>query len=288
MDNRGNEISRYSYEIRTRHLVKANKLKEMFRESVMFSRPGPFEGAKILKTKDGIIALLVYLFTSVMYSLLLLNLKITGDMNFAGDFWIYALIALFTLPLNMSFAYTAPLENSLNFALKKYISYLVYMILIFILMLMLIIIMIVLAIIGLCLGLAVGILLIFYVLYRIFLAPGLIALTNKSPLTCIMESIELTKNWEGFGFFIVYIIVMGIIQFLSKYLLSLALRGNTYTLIIMIPLNIPTFIIAVSITLFAASFRKYMPFKPDTPTSATDITSGESDEDTAHFDENYP
>ena len=257
MDNSGWE--RYNAVLPHSPPKKINKVKKIFRNDVLFSRPGLFVGTKVLKTKDGIIALIVYLFTGWLTTSLLLNfIDITKGLALGRNFLILLFISIFVSPIAMTFAYTAPLKNALILGLKKYPAYLAYNILILLITLALVGLMIGLTIIGLCLGLAIGLAILFYIIYRIFLAPGIIALGNKSPIDAIGESVELTRGWEGIWFFVGYFIVLFIVSYPDKYLMEMVFNGHFEALIIVLLLNIPLFIISVSITLLVASFKKYM------------------------------
>jgi len=236
---------------------KFNKIKDVFKNDILYTHPHPFIGVKVLKTKDGLVAMLIYMFTSFVSSLMFFGVNFNGGISFHENFWIYVLIGILLVPMGMSFGYTAPLKKALNIGARKYPLYLAYYLIVLLIILILLGVMVVLTLIGLCLGLAIGVIFLFYVIYRIFLTPGVIALTNQPLLDCIDQSIQLTKGWEPGGLFIVYLIVFLVIQYISDYLLPLVMEGRVDALILIIILNIPLFIIAASITLFVASFREY-------------------------------
>ncbi len=237
---------------------KINKIKKIFEDEVRITRPGPFSSIKVLKTKEGIIALLIFLITGWITTSIFsgfINLK--EDIVYNKNFLIFLVLSIFISPLASAFAYTAPLENGLSLAIKKYFSYLGFNLLLLGISLFLIGLMIFLIFIGLCLGLILGLAILFYILYRIFFAPGIIALANESPIDAISSSFEITKKWEGLEFFIVYFIVAIIVDYLDKHLIGMAFEGHYEALIIIILLNLPIFILYASITLFVSSFSEY-------------------------------
>ena len=238
--------------------IKINKIKEIFRDDILFKikRPGPFDGARVLKTKGGLIALIIYIFTGWITLSMVVDIGKSVTLN--ENFFILILVSIFLTPLSEAFAYTSPLEDNLFLALRKYPAYLGYNILILIITMLLIGLMVVLTLIGLCLGLILGLAILFYILYRLFFAPGIIALTNQSTIAAMSESFELTKGWEGIDIFIVYFVVATSISIMDKYLIEMALGGHMEAMIIVFLLNIPIFIIAASITLFVASFKQYL------------------------------
>ncbi len=234
---------------------KINKFKRIFYEDVAYKSTGLFDGAKVLKTVDGIIALIAYLLT-IWLGLFLVGF-IGEHMALDRTFLFFILIAIFLSPIGLSFAHTSPLKKAPFIALKKYPAYLLYIIILFLLIALLLVFTIFLTFIGLFVGLVIGLALIFYTFYRIFLAPGIMAVANVSPVSAMIESIELTRRWEGIGFFLAYFIILLIIEYIEKRVAELFMEGNMGAIIAVFLLNIPLFIIAVSITLYAGSFDRY-------------------------------
>jgi len=256
------EWQAYTYEDKYSSPIKEkkiNKIKNIFEADVLYTRPGPFTGAKVLKTRDGIIAFLIYILTSggILYTFI--SLGFFEELIYNNIFLLILMIYLLISPVGTSFAYASPLEKAISIGIRKYFHYLTYSIIIIFLMIIFILITIFLTVIGLYVGFGIGLVLMFYTFYRIFPAPGIIALTPLSSIEALAQSLELTRKWEGIGFFIVYFILSLIIVEINKRLLIIFLEGTPLAIIPIIIFDIPLFIMCVSITLFAASFRKYLP-----------------------------
>jgi len=249
---------KYSSSIKKIKKKRINRIKNIFEVDVLYTRPGPFMGAKVLKTRDGIMALLIYIFTAgILYTFI--SLGFFEGLTYDKIFLLIVMIYLLISPIGTSFAYASPLKKALSLGIRKYFHYLIYTIIVIFLIIIFILITIFLTVVGLYVGFGIGLVLMFYAFYRIFPTPGIIALTHLSPLNALAQSFELTRKWEGIGFFTVYFILSSIIVEINKRLLIMFLEGTPLAIIPLIIFDIPLFIMCVSITLFAASFRKYLP-----------------------------
>jgi hypothetical protein len=255
MDNRLDNTTIQYLEYRTKGVYK---LKDIFRDELLYHyKPGIFSGAKVLKKIDGIIALVIYIFIGSISLLLLGEINFSQGMEFGGSSLLALFIVLFISPLGISLASTTPLEDGLKIGIRKYPLYLGYIIIFYLLLLILIIAMMFLAFIGLFLGLIIGIGLLFYILYRIFLTPGIIALSKKSIMGAISASFELTKGWKSLGFFIEALIIRGIVLLATNYILSRVTYLDISVVAFVLALSIPLFIIDSSITLLAEHYGRY-------------------------------
>ncbi len=237
---------------------RVREIKPIFRKDILYRRTSPFSGAKVLKTKDGIISLIIYLLTGWVGYNQLMILGESSSLTHSQLFIVSIILSVLIPPLGLSFAFTSPLKNSLSVAVKKYPAYLVYNLILLFLALILVVVTVFLTFVGLCLGLFIGIALIFYILYKVLFAPGVIALFDIHPMDAVYKSFEITTKWEGIDFFIVYLIVFIIVNEANKFLIKVAVTYSPLAFILVLPLNALLFIIFTSITLYVASLKMYL------------------------------
>ncbi len=211
------------------------EFKDIFAEDLKLRFPRLFEGAKVMKTAEGLVILLLLIFLNVASEYIYYWASLARHPAVKAGLF---LVGLLLMAFHLNIAYASPLKGSFRY-LRKYTTFILYSILYILItvgtVVLFIPIMIIFGIVNiLCLVIViiVMIVILFYVLFKIFFSPAFILLRDAGPISSLFYSSKFTsQNPYAGSFFIGAVLILVGITLIPHWLGKL-FAGRPYYLLL--------------------------------------------------------